>query len=295
MKTRTNPRIDAVPRPPHDEAVHTVTIVGVLNVTPDSFHDGGRFLDPAAAVAQAVALRRAGADVVEVGGESTGPNSPAVSAEEELSRILPVIRAIRVATPDLPLSVDTYKAAVASAVLAEGVSMINDVTAGRSDPELFAAVAKSDAKLVLMHAKDPSPRTTIAENGYDDVVATIAAFLAARRDAAVAAGVRLSRIILDPGMGHFVSSDARWSLELLGRLPEFGSLGSPLLLSPSRKSFLAGSEKLRTADRLPGTIAASAIAVLHGAAYIRTHDVLEVRRGCEIASAIRLLTAGRAG
>ncbi len=290
-----NPRIDAVPPPPHDEAVHTVTIVGVLNVTPDSFHDGGRFLDPAAAVAQALALRDAGADIVEVGGESTGPNSPAVSPEEELKRVLPVIRAVRAAAPDLPLSVDTYKAAVARAALEAGVAMINDVTAGRSDPELFAVVAKSDAKLVLMYSKDPSPRTTIAENGYDDVVSTIAAFLAARRDAAIAAGVPLSRIILDPGMGHFVSSDARWSLELLGRLPELTPLGCPLLLSPSRKSFLAGTEKLRTADRLPGTIAASAIAALHGAAYIRTHDVLEVRRGCEIASAVRTFTAGRAG
>mgnify|MGYP001578910724 CR=1 FL=1 len=260
------------------------TIVGILNVTPDSYHDGGKFVHIDSALKRALELAEEGADIIEIGGESTGPKSKDVSVDEELARVLPVIRAIRSALPDQSLSVDTYKSEIAKAVLAEGVGMINDVTAGRSDSKIFTTVADAGAKLVLMFAKDPMPRTTIAETQYDDVIRTIKTFLKDRKKAAMNAGVHEASIILDPGLGHFVSSDPQYSFEILQRLSEFLDLGSPLFLSPSRKSFLAGAENLTTADRLPGTIAASVIAMLNGARYIRTHDVAEVRRACEIAS-----------
>ena len=260
-----------------------VRIIGVLNVTPDSFYDGGQFTSVASALAQATQMLQDGADIIEIGGESTGPKSQDVPLDEELRRVIPVVQAIKKAHPDALLCIDTYKGGVARAALENGVGMINDVTAGRSDREMFPLVGSSTAKIVLMYAKDPTPRTTIHPTQYDDVVGSIKDFLRDRRDAAVRSGIPPERIILDPGLGYFVSSDARYSFQILTRLREFIDLGCPLLLSPSRKSFLAGPENLQTADRLPGTIAASAIAVLNGAAYVRTHDVKEVRRGCEIA------------
>ncbi len=268
-------------------------IIGILNVTPDSYYDGGRFTNVPAAIARAKELLVEGADWIEVGGESTGPNSHDIPVEEELRRVLPVIKALHAELPQARLAVDTHTAEIAKAALAEGVGMVNDVTAGRADPALFTTVSASDALLVLMFSKDPTPRTTVAMTPYNDVLASVSAFLADRRDAAVSAGVRADRIVLDPGMGHFVSSDPRWSLELLARLSELTVLGCPLYVSPSRKSFLAGSENLKTADRLPGTVAASAVAVLHGATYVRTHDVLEVRRGCEVAAGIAALIPDR--
>lgn len=262
-----------------------VQIVGILNVTPDSYHDGGKFMDTAAAVSRAGEMLAEGADFLEIGGESTGPKSKEVTFEQELARVIPAIEAVRKKYPETKLSVDTWKPEVAEAAIRAGVMMVNDVTAGRgSGDAIFTALAKSSAKLVLMYAKDATPRTTIAEKSYVDVVAEISMFLCARRDVATASGIEKERIILDPGLGHFVSSDPKYSFEILARLQEFLKLGCPLFLSPSRKSFLAGSENLKTADRLPGTIAASAIAVLNGASYIRTHDVAEVRRACEIAS-----------
>jgi dihydropteroate synthase len=267
-------------------------IIGILNVTPDSYFDGGKFTREDAAVKRAKEMLEQGADWIEIGGESTGPGSKDVSAEEETRRTIPVVHAIRSALPDAKIAVDTYKADVAKQAIAAGVKMINDVTAGRGDPKMFATVADSSALLVLVFSKDATPRTTISQAHYDDVVKTVGEFLAERRDAAIKAGIDRKKIILDPGMGHFVSSDSEYSLELIARLEELQSLGCPVYISPSRKSFVAGSENLKANDRLPGTIAASAIAVLNGATYIRTHDVLEVRRACEIASAIRRTRAG---
>lgn len=164
--------------------------------------------------------------------------------------------------------------------------MVNDVTAGRRDPHMFSVLKDSQALLVLMYSKDPTPRTTVDPMQYDDVVVTVKDFLRERVKRAVKEGIAIGRIVLDPGLGHFLSSDPKYSFDVLARLPEFAELGCPLFVSPSRKSFLAGEEKLKTVDRLPGTIAASALAAQNGAHYIRTHDVLEVRRGCEIAQAI---------
>lgn len=260
-------------------------IVGILNATPDSYYDGGTLRDLDAAMRRVEQMIAEGADVVEIGGESTGPHSKDVSVEEEMSRVLPIVERAHREFPNALLSVDTYKASVATAALDAGARMINDVTAGRADPRIFTSVADAGASLVLMYAKDATPRTTVADRQYDDVVRHIADFLRERKAAAVSAGVAATRIILDPGLGHFVSSDARYSFEILARLGEFAVLQSPLLVSPSRKSFLAGPKQLPPADRLPATIAASAIAVLHGAAYIRTHDVADMRNACDVAAA----------
>lgn len=261
-------------------------IIGILNVTPNSFYDGGQFMDATSALSQARELAAEGADIIEIGGESTGPGSQPIPDDEELRRVMPVITAIHQALPQMPLAVDTYKSAVARAAIDAGATMINDVSAGRGDPKMFETLAQSDASLVLMYSKDATPHTSVHELQYDDVVHTVKSFLNERTSAAIAAGIPHERLIIDTGLGHFVSSDPTYSFQLLARLGEFAELGFPILLSPSRKSFLAGAEKLKTEERLPGTIAASAIAVLHGATYIRTHDVAEIRRGCEIAASI---------
>ena len=261
---------------------NNLRIVGILNVTPDSYFDGGQFITTDAAVKRAGELLADGADIIDIGGESTGPNSQDVTEEEELKRVISTIKAIKRAHPDAVMSIDTYKSRIANEAIEAGASMINDVTAGRADPSIFTVAANAGVPIVLMFSKDPTPRTTVAQTQYEDVIADISLFLSERKQAAIDAGVDASKIILDPGMGHFISSDARYSLEVLARLRELSALGSPLYVSPSRKSFLAGPENLKAIDRLPGTIAASAIAVLNGATYIRTHDVREVRRGCAV-------------
>lgn len=261
-------------------------IIGILNTTPDSYYDGGRFDSVQLALQQAQTMLREGADIIEVGGESTGPGSKDISVEEELERVLPVITAIKKKFPDAKVAIDTYRSQVAQAALNVGVCMVNDVTAGRWDSDMFVVLKNSDCSLVLLYSKDPTPRTTMKDTQYNDVIATIKIFLQERKQAAMESGISEDRIILDPGMGHFVSSDPQYSFEIIARLREFAELGSPILLSPSRKSFLAGSDDLPPADRLPGTVASSAVAVLNGAKFVRTHDVEEVRRGCEVAIAL---------
>lgn len=260
-------------------------IVGILNITPDSYADGGFYMDPEKALVRAGELLSEGADILDIGGESTGPGSVDVTQEEELQRIIPVIDRVRKEFPDARISVDTGKSGVAKEALDRGVMMINDVTAGRNDPAMFSVIAPYAAKLVLMYAKDKTPRTTAEYCEYRDLFGTIRAFLESRIVAAEDAGIVRDRIIIDPGLGHFVSSDPSYSFAVLAQLHRFADM-APVYVSPSRKSFLAGKDKLPVADRLHGTTAASAIAALHGASYIRTHDVLAVRRACEIASAI---------
>ena len=253
-----------------------VAVVAVLNATPDSYVAGSRSLDISKLVAMAADAVRDGADIVEVGGESTGPGSRDVPVGEELRRVLPAVRSIRAVLPDTWISVDTAKSAVAVESLAAGADMINDVSAGRADPAMFGVVASAGCLYVLMYAKDSTTRTTRADTPYDDVVLTVRLFLETRIRAALDAGVRPSQLIIDPGLGHFLSSDPRYSREMILRLGELRDLG-PLFVSPSRKSFLAGRLQLPVAERLPATLAASAVAVLHGAAFIRTHDVLGTR------------------
>lgn len=261
-------------------------IVGILNITPDSFYDGGKLVDLDHAMQQAAEMIEEGADVLDVGGESTFIDRDEVSVDQELERVIPVIEAIKSQWPDQLISIDTYKAPVAEAAVAMGASMINDVTAGRGDPDMFSTVAELGCDIVLMHAKDETSRTTMDAKQYDDVCEEVYTFFVQRKQLAEEEGINSDHIILDPGLGFFISSEAKYSYEILANLDYFSDLGCRLYVSPSRKSFLAGEERLPPEDRLPGTIAASALAVQNGATFIRTHDVAEVRRGCEAAVAM---------
>lgn len=259
-----------------------VKFVGILNATPDSYFDGGQFDAVETAVTRVGELLNEGADIIDIGGESTGPGSTDVSVDEELSRVLPIIEAIRKQYPTAQLSIDTYKSEVAVETVDAGVMMVNDISAGLFDKNMHKALYDKDCFVLLMYTKDKSGRTTVDEKQYDNVVRTVADHLGTQLAAAESAGITRERLIIDPGMGHFVSSDPQYSFELIAHLQEFTKL-APVYVSPSRKSFLAGSEELSPADRLPGTIVASAIAAMNGASYIRTHDVAAVRRGCEVA------------
>ncbi|HZB85878.1 MAG TPA: dihydropteroate synthase [Gaiellaceae bacterium] len=257
-------------RPPLEQAFSRPSVLGVVNVTPDSFSDGARFLSPDVAVAQARRLLEEGAALVDVGGESTRPGAENVSLDEELRRIVPVLEGLEGA----PLSVDTSKAEVARRALALGAVMVNDVTALRADPELAGVVAEGGSYLCLMHMLG-EPRTMQVDPRYDDVVADVCAFLEERLAFAVAAGIPEERICLDPGIGF--GKTVEHNLELLARLDELVALGRPVLVGASRKRFLG--RLLGDPDALTGPVAASvAVAVLayeRGASLFRVHDVRE--------------------
>jgi dihydropteroate synthase len=258
-----------------------VKLMGVVNVTPDSFSDGGLYLDPATAIAHGRALARAGAAILDVGGESTRPGAAPVAADEEVRRVEPVVAAL--ADVAEAISVDTSKATVAEAALDAGASIVNDVTALRGDPEMAALVADRGAGLVLMHMAG-DPRTMQVNPEYGDVVAEVRDFLAARLAVAVAAGVDESRILLDPGIG-FGKTD-RHNFELLRGLPELATLGRPILLGTSRKSFIGRTDGSGADDRLGGTIATSILAATAGASILRVHDVREMSQALKVASAV---------
>jgi dihydropteroate synthase len=247
-------------------------IMGILNVTPDSFSDGGKYNTKERALARAKQMEREGADILDIGGESTGPGSKEVSLKEELNRVLPVIRAIR-AISKVPLSVDTYKARVAEAALHAGADMINDVTALRGDADMARVIAKYRCPVVLMYAKDATARTAIKRKRYKDVIKTIKQFLRARIDYAQKQGVTKDQIITDPGMGHFVSATPRYSYEIIARLRELTESGYPILVGISRKSFLGGTLENRDERGLPIT----GLACINGACIIRTHEVWETK------------------
>ena len=257
-------------RSPLEQAFARPSVLGVVNVTPDSFSDGGRFLSPEIAIAQARRLLGEGAALVDVGGESTRPGAEPVSADEELRRVLPVLEGLQ----GVPISVDTSKAEVARRALALGAVMVNDVTALRADPELAGVVADGGSYLCLMHMLG-DPRTMQEDPRYDDVVADVCAFLEERLAFAVAAGIPEERICLDPGIGF--GKTVEHNLELLARLDELVALGRPVLVGASRKRFLG--RLLGDPDALRGPLAAGvAVAVLayeRGASLFRVHDVLE--------------------
>lgn len=261
-------------------------IVGVINVTPDSFVESSRRKDADSAAAAAVRMASEGADIVEIGGESTGPGSADIAAEEELSRVVPAVAAIRAALPFMPICIDTYRSTVAEAALRAGADMINDVTAGRGDSRLFAVLAEAGCPVVLMYAKDPTARTSIADFAYEDVIHSVKTFLHSRIEAAASAGIDSKQIIVDPGLGHFVSSISTYSYEILDRLSELTDLG-PILVSPSRKSFLAGTPPLPVEDRLHATLAAVCLAAVRGASFIRTHDTEATKRVLESIAGMR--------
>ncbi len=250
-----------------------VLIMGVLNVTPDSFSDGGRFLDPGAAVAQAEALVAQGADLIDLGAESSRPGSEPVDETEELRRLMPVIEALapRVA---VPLSIDTTKARVAQRALDAGACIVNDISALRFDPDMARVVATTGAGVVLMHMQG-TPQTMQRTPQYDDVVSEVRAFLAARMAAAREAGIRPDQILLDPGFGF--GKTVTHNLTLLARLDELAALGRPVLAGVSRKAFIGQILAREVGDRLMGTAAAVALAVERGARLVRVHDVGAIR------------------
>lgn len=256
-------------------------LMGVVNVTPDSFSDGGLYLDPAAAIAHGEELARAGAAILDVGGESTRPGAEEVAETEELRRVVPVVEGL--AGSEAQISIDTSKAAVAAAALDAGAAIVNDVTALRADPEMAALCADRRATVVLMHMLG-SPRTMQENPVYEDVVADVRAFLAARVEAALAAGIAEERIWLDPGIGF--GKTAAHNMELLRRLSELRELGRPLVIGTSRKSFIGKVDGSGASERLGGTIASSVLAAAEGAAVLRVHDVAEVGQAMAVATAV---------
>jgi len=258
-----------------------VSLMGVVNVTPDSFSDGGLYLDPAAAIAHGRELVEAGALILDVGGESTRPGAHAVGVEEELSRVVPVVEEL--ARGEAAISVDTSKGRVAAAALGTGAEIVNDVTALRGDPEMAAVCADRDAGVVLMHMLG-DPRTMQEDPRYADVVAEVKGFLASRLEAAMAAGIAEERIWLDPGIGF--GKTAAHNMELLRRLSELRDLGRPLVVGTSRKSFIGRVDGSPAGERLGGTIASSVLAAAEGAEVLRVHDVAEVRQALAVTAAI---------
>lgn len=260
-------------------------IMGILNVTPDSFSDGGLFLRPEAAVMQA-RLMAAGADIIDIGGESTRPGAAEVAADEEQARTAPVIAALRAGGLDLPLSIDTRKADVAAAALAAGAAWVNDVTALRFDPAMAGVVAKAGCPVILMHSV-ATPATMQDEPFYDDVLLDVYDALAERVRDAEAAGIARDRIAIDPGIGF--GKTLAHNLELLRRLPCLVATGFPILLGASRKSFINRISPAALDERLPGSLAAALTGAAAGVGWLRVHDVAQTRQAVAVWAAIHAL------
>jgi dihydropteroate synthase len=268
-------------------------VMGIVNVTPDSFSDGGEWFDTDAAVRHGVELAAAGATILDVGGESTRPGAAAVPEDEELRRVVPVIAGLAAAVPGVVLSVDTTKAAVARAALESGATYVNDVSALRADPEMLGVVVEHGARCCLMHMQG-DPRTMQSRASYGDVVADVRAYLVERVEAAVAAGVPLDRIDVDPGIGFAKTQEH--NLELLRRLDEIVAIGPRVLVGTSRKSFLGrltGRDDPR--QRLAGTIATNVLALASGARVFRVHDVGAVYDALAVAAHVVAGGRGDAG
>jgi len=265
----------------YELALERPLVMGVVNVTPDSFSDGGRYLDPAAALAHARKLIAEGADILDIGGESTRPGAQPVSEDEELARVMPLVEAFRDAS--IPISVDTRRPRVMREALRAGASMINDVEALES-PGALESVASGDCAICLMHKKG-DPATMQRDPRYGDVVADVKAYLAERIAAAESGGIDRSRIAIDPGFG-FGKTPAH-NLELLRRLDEFGSLGVPVVAGWSRKSTLGVITGKPVGERLAASIAAALLSVQHGANILRVHDVTETRDALAVWQALR--------
>ena len=255
-------------------------VMGVVNVTPDSFSDGGRYLAARDAIARGHELVAQGADILDLGGESTRPGAEPVGVREELRRVVPVLEGL--ARAGARLSIDTTKAPVARAALAAGADVVNDVSALRFDPELAGVVAAADCDVCLMHMLG-EPRTMQQHPRYDDVVADVKAFLEERLALAVAEGIAEERVWLDPGIGF--GKTAAHNLELLRRLDELVALGRPVVVGTSRKSFLGRITGREVGERVAGTIATSVLALQRGAAIFRVHDVAPVADALAVAAA----------
>ena len=265
------------------ELSRRVHVMGIVNVTPDSFSDGGKHFETGAAVEAGLRMIEEGADILDIGGESTRPGSDAVSEEEERRRVVPVIARLREKT-DAPVSIDTRKAAVARSALDAGADIVNDVSALRDDPELGSLCAERQAPVVLMHMKG-APRTMQADPQYDDLLGEVRAFFEGALVRAERAGIARSRTILDPGIGF--GKTVEHNLTLVNRLDAFAGLGRPLLVGASRKSFIGRTLGVHSpADRLEGTLAVTALAVARGARIVRVHDVKQNVRAVRMAEAV---------
>jgi dihydropteroate synthase len=259
-------------------------IVGILNVTPDSFSDGGEFFDPESAAHHAATMLDEGAGIIDVGGESTRPGSDPVPQEEEARRVLPVIERILAVRPDAVISIDTYRAGTAAAALETGARLVNDVTALRGDPRMASVVAEAGCPVVLMHMKG-EPKTMQKEPRYENVVGEVREFLARRAEYAVESGVRSENVIVDPGIGF--GKNLEHNLALLRALDVLVNLGFPVLVGASRKRFigtLTGVEEAR--ERVFGTVAATVLAYEKGARFFRVHDVRANRDALAVAEAM---------
>jgi dihydropteroate synthase len=257
-------------------------VMGVVNVTPDSFSDGGDFADRDAAIAHGLRLAAEGADLIDVGGESTRPGAEPVGVREELARVIGVVEGIRAGDAAVRISIDTAKAAVAAAALDAGADYVNDVTALRGDPDMAALVAEREVDVCLMHMLG-TPRTMQDHARYDDVVAEVVAFLSDRMEAAAAAGIAPERIELDPGIGF--AKTLEHNLALLRRLPELVALGRPVVLGTSRKSFLGTLTGRPPGERGPATLATLVMGYERGARVFRVHDVASARDALVVAAA----------
>jgi dihydropteroate synthase len=257
--------------------------MGIVNVTPDSFYDGGHRLDADRAVADAMTMVEAGADIIDIGGESTRPGASPVSLNDELARVLPVVRSLRRLT-QVPISIDTYKAGVAEAALAEGADIVNDVSALTFDSGMADLVAAEKVPVVLMHMQG-TPRTMQLEPHYGDVVAEVCDFLARRVEFAVERGIEREKLIIDPGIGF--GKTLEHNLALLKGLPGLARIGQPLLVGVSRKGFIGKLLGAVAEERLEGSLAAAIAAVLAGAHIVRVHDVKATRDAVCVADAIR--------
>jgi dihydropteroate synthase len=265
----------------HVPAQQRFRVMGVVNVTPDSFSDGGRFFNANAAVDHALDLAAEGADILDFGGESTRPGSEGVTVEEEMRRVIPVVERVAAANLGIRISIDTSKRQVAEAAVAAGATLVNDVTALRGDPELASFVAENELECCLMHMLG-EPRTMQVDPRYDDVVDDVKAFLAERVEFAVAQGIAEGRLLVDPGIGFGKTVDH--NLALVRRLDELVALGPPVVIGTSRKSFLGRITGRGEDDRLPGTIATNVLAFERGASVFRVHDVAPVREALEVAA-----------
>ena len=259
-------------------------VVGILNITPDSFSDGGDFLDPDAAAEHAATMLDEGADILDVGGESTRPGSDPVSQEEEIQRVIPVLERILSVRPEAVISVDTYRSGTATAALEAGASLVNDVTALRGDPRIASVIQEAACPVILMHMQG-EPKTMQKDPHYEDVVREVRDFLAERAEYVVAAGIRPENVILDPGIGFGKNLDH--NLDLLRNLDAIVDLGFPVLIGASRKSFMekiTGVQEAR--DRVSGTVATTVLAYERGATFFRVHDVRANREALAVAEAV---------
>jgi len=259
-------------------------IMGILNVTPDSFSDGGEFFQPAEAIAQARRLASEGADLIDIGGESTRPGSRPVHEEEEVRRVVPVIRAVcGDSGPDVPVSIDTTKARVADAAIAAGASVINDISGLAADPDMARVASDAGVPVVVMHIRG-TPETMQKDVSYSDLMGEIRDYLRRAMDRALGAGIPEERILVDPGIGF--GKTLEHNLEIIRRLAELKELGRPIVLGPSRKSFIGAVLGLPVTDRLEGTAAAVTLGIASGADMVRVHDVASIARIVRMSDAI---------